>query len=189
MTMRLFRVPCAPSLLLGFHHGPRVHKRFSHFPVKSDDNPNGWTLPSTHRLAGAAGLHSIIDTACGRSFDPNIYQEMLTACCDQQWLGAIQRGTMEDAEYVEMVRTEGGAASTLQKMSEGVTHDNEFMVKLKEQLQRDRKVALSLCAMQDSYLRIRRKRDDHETRVAASGREDPTAQLKRQKLSFGQLRQ
>jgi hypothetical protein len=169
---------CGCYVLLARHNS-------SHFPVSSGDG--GWSLPSTHRLSASSGVHSIIHTACGRTFDPNIYQEMLTACCDQQWLQAIQRGILEDSEYVELIRTEGGAAAAVKQMSEGVTHDNEFMEKLKERLCTDRKISLSLCAMQDSYLRIRRKRDEHETRVAASGKEDPLSNLKRTKLSFGQL--
>lgn len=140
-----------------------------------------------HHLASTVGSHALIQTICGRTFDPNVCQEMISACCDHQWASAIQKGLQEDTEYVEMLQSEGGAALTLQRLSKTVKHDNEFLEKMKELLVTDRRVAIALCAMQDSYLRIRSKRDAHETRAAADGRDDVEHIKKERRLSFGQL--
>jgi hypothetical protein len=149
----------------------------------------GMRMPANNPLAGTIGLHSTIETACGRSFDLNHYQEMLTACCDHQWVAAIQKGLSEDSEYLEMLRTEGGAGLSLQKMAEGVKHDNEFVEKLKVMLKEDRCVSLSLCALQDSYLSIRNRRDKQETVAVAAGKKDAATSMKQQRLAFGQVPQ
>ena len=109
---------------------------------------------------------------------------MVQACCDQKWMAAIQRGISEDKEYVEMLRTEGGAARTLDVITSGVRSDNEFMEKLKAVLTEDKKVALSLCALQDAYKRLREKRDLHETKNTADGK-DSSGMLRPHTPSFG----
>lgn len=146
-------------------------------------------MPKNHQLTGTVGMHSLIKTACGRTFDMNHYQEMLQACCDHQWVNAIQRSLLEDSEYLDMLATEGGAALTLQQLTDGVQHENEFIEKLKVMLKEDRRVALSLCALQDSYLRIRNRRDKQETMSAANGPSGIASTMKQQRLAFGQVPQ
>lgn len=148
--------------------------------------PQGLELQRGHHLQSSVGLHSPIPTACGRQFDPQVYYEVLQACCDPQWMSAIQRELRNDTEYVEHLRTNGGAARDMRAMTDSVHHDDEFMVMLKERLKEDKTMSLTLCAVQDSYQRIRRKRDQHETQVAADGGRDPYATMKgRQKDQFG----
>ena len=149
-------------------------------------NPQGWELRRGHHLQSSVGLHSPIRTACGREFNPQVYYEVLQACCDQQWLVAIQRELRTDTEYVNYLRQHGGAAKDVRMLTESVQHDDEFMAKLKEKLKTDEKMSLTLCAVQESYERIRKKRDQHETQVAADGGRDPYASMKaKQKGEFG----
>ncbi|KPA79463.1 putative mitochondrial hypothetical protein [Leptomonas pyrrhocoris] len=146
----------------------------------------GWEMRRGHHLQSSVGLHSPIHTACGRDFNPQVYYEVLQACCDQQWLVAIQRELRTDTEYINYLRQNGGAAKDLRMLTDSVQHDDEFMVKLKEKLKTDDKLSLTLCAVQDSYERIRKKRDHHETQVAADGGRDPYASMKmKQKGEFG----
>lgn len=152
----------------------------------SSSIPQGLELQRGHHLQSSVGLHSPIPTACGRSFDPQVYYEVLQACCDPQWMSAIQREMRSDAEYVAHLRQNGGAARDLRVLTEGVHHDDELMTKLKEKLKTDASLSLSLCAVQDSYRRIRSKRDQHETQVAADGGRDPYSTMKsRQRDQFG----
>ncbi|CCW63433.1 unnamed protein product [Phytomonas sp. EM1] len=146
-------------------------------PIGGDDG-KGWELRRGHHLQTSAGLHSTIRTACGRMFDPQTYHEMLQACCDHQWLLAIQRELCTDTEYMNYLRQHGGAARDMRVLTDSIYDDDEFMVKLIEKLKTDFKTSLSLCAIQASYERIRRKRDEHETQVAADGGRDPYASLK-----------
>lgn len=149
-------------------------------------NPQGWELRRGHHLQSSVGLHTPMRTACGRDFNPQVYYEVLQACCDQQWLVAIQREIRNDAEYVNYLREHGGAAKDMRMLTDNVQHDDEFMAKLKEKLKTDAKMSLTLCAVQDSYERIRKKRDHHETQVAADGGRDPYASMKaKQKGEFG----
>lgn len=146
----------------------------------------GWEMRRGHHLQSSVGLHSPIQTACGRSFNPQVYYEVLQACCDQQWLVAIQRELRTDTEYVAYLRQHGGAAKDIQTLTDSANHDDEFMAKLKARLTTDHKMSLTLCALQESYERIRKKRDQHETQVAADGGRDPYASMKsRQNGEFG----
>lgn len=160
-----------------------------HFPTEgagASGHPDGWELRRGHHLQSSVGLHTPFQTACGRLFDPQLYYEVLQACCDQQWMGAIQREIQKDSEYVTYLRQHGGAAKALRILTENTHHDDEFMNKLREQLKTDVKVSLTLCAVQDSYRRIREKRDDHETQVVADGGRDPYASMRaQQNASFG----
>ncbi|KAG8345863.1 hypothetical protein TRVL_03308 [Trypanosoma vivax] len=146
----------------------------------------GWELRRGHHLHSSTGLHSPFPTACGRTFDPQLYHEVLQACCDSRWLEAIQREMRNDAEWIETLRREGGVAKAMNVLTESAHHDDEFMMKLKEALKTDKKMSLTLCAIQESYERIRNKRDMHETQVAADGGCDPYAALRqRQQGQFG----
>lgn len=152
----------------------------------SSSIPQGLELQRGHHLQSSVGLHSPIATACGRSFDPQVYYEVLQACCDPQWMSAIQRELRMDSEYAEYLRANGGVASEVRAITESVHHDDDLMMKLKDRLKTDKGISLALCAIQDSYMRIRRKRDQHETQVAADGGLDPYATMKdRQRGGFG----
>lgn len=152
----------------------------------SSSIPQGLEMQRGHHLQSSVGLHSSILTACGRSFDPQVYYEVLQACCDPQWMSAIQRELRTDTEYADFLRSNGGVASEVRAITENVHHDDELMRKLKDRLKVDKGISLSLCAIQDSYLRIRKKRDQHETQVAADGGRDPYATMKeRQRDNFG----
>lgn len=149
-------------------------------------NPQGWEMRRGHHLQSSVGLHSPMETACGRRFNPQVYYEVLQACCDQQWLYAIQRELRNDTEYIEFLQQNGGAAKELRVLTDSCQHDDEMMLKLREKLKTDKKLSITLCAVQESYERIREKRDRHETQVAADGGKDPYASLKaRQKNEFG----
>ena len=130
------------------------------------------------------GIHSSFMTACGRRFDPNLYFEVLQAVCDAQWMAAIQKEVLNDVEYRTMIQKEGGAAKTVAKLMEDVNNDDQFIETLRVVLAQDRKVALSLCAVQEAYSRIRNKRDEQETKSAAEGY-DPYDTLKKQRSQFG----
>ncbi|AIN98924.1 hypothetical protein LPMP_250590 [Leishmania panamensis] len=152
-----------------------------HIPTEGtrhSGNNQGWEMRRGHHLQSSIGLHTPIKTACGREFNPQVYYEVLQACCDQQWLVAIQRELRTDTEYINYLRQHGGAAKDMRILTDGVQHDDEFMAKLKEKLKTDEKVSLTLCAVQQSYERIRKKRDLHETQVAADGGRDPYASMK-----------
>ncbi|ORC91814.1 putative complement regulatory protein [Trypanosoma theileri] len=154
--------------------------------VRSGCGQAGWELRRGHHLQSSVGLHSPFPTACGRMFNPQLYYEVLQACCDQQWLQAIQREMRNDAEWMETLRTEGGVARSMNALTESTQHDDELMMKLRETLRTDRKMSLTLCAIQESYERIRRKRDMHETKVAADGGNDTYASMRqRQQGQFG----
>lgn len=138
----------------------------------------GWEVRRGHHLQSSVGLHNSMRTACGRDFNPQVYYEVLQACCDQKWLVAIQRELRNDAEYVNHLREHGGVAKEMRMLTDSIHHDDELMVKLKERLKTDAKMSLTLCALQDSYERIRKKRDQHETQVAADGGRDPYASMR-----------
>lgn len=141
-------------------------------------------LNRSHHLFNSVNLGTPFKTACGRNFDPQMYMEMLQAMVDQSWAQAVGRALKDDAEYVETVRTEGGAAQEIDRLGEGGRgSDDEFMAKLRVVLEKDKKVSLCVCAMQDAYGRVREKRDKHATEVAARGT-DPLAALKG-KSQFG----
>ncbi|KAH9586509.1 hypothetical protein LSM04_006790 [Trypanosoma melophagium] len=149
-------------------------------------NGGGWELQRGHHLQSSVGLHTSFPTACGRMFNPQLYYEVLQACCDRQWLQAIQREMRNDKEWVETLRTEGGVARSMNALTESTHHDDELMMKLRDTLKTDRKMSLTLCAIQESYERIRRKRDMHETQVAADGGHDTYASMRqRQQGQFG----
>lgn len=141
-------------------------------------------LAPSNKFHASVGIHSSFMTACGRRFDPNLYFEVLQAVCDSQWMAAIQKEVLHDAEYRTMIQKEGGAAKTVAALMEGVTNDDEFIETLRVVLAKDRKVALSLCAVQEAYSRLRNKRDEQETKVAAEGY-DPYDSLKKQRSAFG----
>ncbi|KEG14186.1 putative complement regulatory protein [Trypanosoma grayi] len=146
----------------------------------------GWELRRGHHLQSSVGLHTPFPTACGRTFNPQLYYEVLQACCDQQWLQAIQREMRNDTEWVESLRREGGVAKAMNALTESTYHDDEFMMKLQDTLKTDKKMSLTLCAIQESYERIRNKRDMHETHVAADGGPDPYATMRqKQQGQFG----
>ncbi|AYU79389.1 hypothetical protein LdCL_250011000 [Leishmania donovani] len=152
-----------------------------HIPTEGpgpNGSSHGWEMRRGHHLQSSVGLHTPIKTACGREFNPQVYYEVLQACCDQQWLVAIQRELRTDTEYVNYLRQHGGAAKDMRMLTDSVQHDDEFMARLKEKLKTDEKMSLTLCAVQDSYMRIRKKRDLHETQVAADGDRDPYTSLK-----------
>ncbi|PWU96338.1 hypothetical protein C4B63_19g87 [Trypanosoma cruzi] len=146
----------------------------------------GWELRRGHHLHSSVGLHTSFPTACGRMFNPQLYYEVLQACCDQQWLQAIQRELRNDKEWMDTLRREGGVAKAMNALTESTHHDDEFMMKLRDTLKTDKKMSLTLCAIQESYERIRNKRDMHETQVAADGGDDPYAAMRRkQQGEFG----
>lgn len=86
---------------------------------------------------------------------------------------AIQREIRNGAEGIDYLRHNGGAAKDLSVLTERSQHDNEFMMKLQERFKTDHKMSLTLCAVLESYQRIRDERDRHETPVAADGGMDP----------------
>lgn len=124
-------------------------------------------------------------TACGRMFDPTVFEEVLQAMCDQGWAQAIQKQLVQDREYMDMLQKEGGAAKTVDEMcSRGFANDEDALNKLKALLQDDRKTALSLCAITDGYTRIREKRDLSKTQTAADGH-DPLESVRQKTPDFG----
>lgn len=144
-----------------------------------------WELPKTHHLQNSIGTATPYPTACGRMFDPILYQELIQACVDQSWCQAIQRQLREDSEYLSMLRTEGGGAQTIDDLYKqgGFANDEEFLVKLKTVLTTDKRTSLAVTALQDAYSRLRKKRDIHQTEVAATGH-DPYGSMKG-RTSFG----
>ncbi|CCW70875.1 unnamed protein product [Phytomonas sp. Hart1] len=155
-------------------------------PVGGPGEGPGWELRRGHHLQASAGLHSAIPTACGRLFNPQIYHEILHACCDHRWLLAIQRELIKDEEYMNSLREYGGSARDVRIISDSFQNDDEFMEKLVEKVKTDVKMSLTLCAVQESYERIRQKRDHHETQVVADDGRDPYAALRTgQQTGFG----
>lgn len=183
------RVLAAPILVALAAAQPQRRGVISgHMPTDSGGNssPAGWEMQRGHHLQSSVGLHSPMKTACGRDFNPQLYYEVLQACCDQQWLYAIQRELRTDTEYIQFIHQNGGAAKELRTLTDSCQHDDEMMLKLREKLKSDKKLAMTLCAVQDSYTRIRQKRDSHETQVAADGGKDPYSSMKaRQQTDFG----
>ncbi|RNF10042.1 putative complement regulatory protein [Trypanosoma rangeli] len=139
----------------------------------------GWELRRGHQLHSSVGLHTPFPTACGRTFNPQLYYEVLQACCDQHWLQAIQRELRSDTEWMETLSREGGVAKTMNALTESTYHDDEFMMKMQDILETDKKMSLRLCAIQEGYERIRNERDMHETQVAADGGNDPYATMRK----------
>jgi len=157
-----------------------------HMPTEMSE---GWERSRSHHLQSSVGLHDSVVTACGRHFNPQVYHEVLQACCDSKWLAAIQTELRNDTEYVNYLLQHGGAAKDLRMLTDSTQHDDEFMMKLMNLVKKDKKISLMLCALQDSYQRIREKRDRHETRVAADGGRDPYEPLRQQtRASFGSHR-
>jgi hypothetical protein len=128
-----------------------------------------------------------IKTACGRTFDPMTFQELLQATTDPSWSAAIQRHLFTDTEYITMLRTEGGGALAIDELVlKGLGgSDEEAMSKLKQLLQTDRKAALSVCALQDAYVAIRENRDLGQTKAAAGEGSLASRAMKDSKLPFG----
>ena len=128
-----------------------------------------------------------IHTACGRRFDPMLFQELLQASSDPGWSAAIQRNLKDDAEYVAMLRTDGGGAMAIDELClHGLGgSDEEAMGNLKKLLQSDRRAALSVCAIQDSYVKIREKRDVEQSKIAAEGGHDAYSSLRQNRTPFG----
>jgi hypothetical protein len=150
-----------------------------------DDKDTSWQLPKGHKMVNAHNLGGSFMTACGRTFDPAVYTEIIQAMTDQSWGQAIGRQLREDKEYIEMLRTDGGAAQKVDQIFKaGFGNDSEFMQKLKVMLQADKSAALGICAIQDAYTAIRTKRDEHATEVAATAR-DPFQAVKNQR-KFGE---
>lgn len=149
-------------------------------PGMSNEPEKPWEMSKSHHLHNSLGTQTAYVTACGRSFDPTIYQELIQACVDQTWCQSIQRQLREDGEYMQMLRSEGGGAQTIDEMYQrgGFTNDDEFLIKLKEILTVDKKTALSITALQDAYTKIRKKKDLQATEVAANGGSDPYASMK-----------
>jgi hypothetical protein len=149
------------------------------------DEQSAWQIPKSHPNYNSTQLGSSFKTACGRTFDPQIYTEIIQAMTDQSWGQAIGRQLREDKEYLEMLRTDGGAAQKVDQIyQQGFSSDEEFIQKLKVLLSQDKQAALGVCAIQDAYTAIRRKRDEHATEVTATGH-DPFAAVKANK-QFGQ---
>jgi hypothetical protein len=99
-------------------------------------------------------------------------------------MNSIQQQLRSDKEYVEMVVREGGVAVQIEALQRQFSSDDEFIERLKDVVKTDRKVALSLCAMQEAYTRIRKKRDEHETTTAADG-VDRTTGFRQHRGTFG----
>lgn len=134
------------------------------------DETEGWQIPKMHKNFNTINLGTSYKTACGRIFDPDIYGELMQAMSDQSWAQAIGRKLGEDKEYIYMLRTKGGAAQKVdQIVKRGVSNDEEFMRKLKVLLEADAEAALGVCAIQDAYAAIRKKRDEHSTDAIAEG--------------------
>lgn len=143
-------------------------------------------MSRSHHLFSSINTATPYKTACGRTFDPVTYTELLQAAMDQQWAQAIQKQLREDKEYLEMLRVEGGGAQTIDALGQSAqfSNDEEFMAVLKPVLLSDKKTALSICAIQDAYVAIRKKRDEHQTNVAADG-SDPYGDIKKRGNPFG----
>jgi hypothetical protein len=123
------------------------------------------------RFTRTACPYPRVRSACGRVFDPAIYLQMLQAMMDRQWLAAIQLEVKKDKEYIEMMRSEGGVAQELDIISRKFGgSDDEFMQALSNRVKVDRNVALGICALQDGYVAIKKKRDMEKTRLAAEGK-------------------
>lgn len=131
--------------------------------------------------------YSTTMTACGRTFDPNILLELIRASQDKRWLQAIHAEMSKDREYMRCLLHEGASGLELQKiLMTQDSNDDNFMGILSDRLREDRKAALSVCAMQDAFVAIKKRRDLENTRRAAQGNEatDPTSQLKSGVIPF-----
>lgn len=123
-------------------------------------------------------------TACGRHFDPETFQQMLHAVCDKKWMQAIYRGLNEDKEYMEMMKTEGGAAMTITNVLAKCSSDDHMHQYLHDLLVKDKKAALAMCSFTESYRRLIEKRDRESVKRVAAG-SDPMADVRKQQGSFG----
>lgn len=123
------------------------------------------------RFTRTACPYPRVRTACGRSFDPSVYLQMLQAMMDRRWLTAIHKEVRNDTEYVEMMKTEGGIAAEIDQLTRRFgASDDEFMQALSAKVKQDRSVALGVCALQDAYSSIKKKREVERTRLAAEGK-------------------
>jgi hypothetical protein len=154
---------CSPLLrcaLLSYHH-------FAGAP-----GPNSGGVPKSNPYVNTQTSAAPIKTACDRTFDPMLFQEVIQATTDPQWSAAIQRYLREDGEYMNMMLREGGGGGMAidQLITRGLGgSDEEAMQNLKRLLQTDRKAALTVCAIQDAYQKIRENRDLQQTKLAAEG--------------------
>eukprot|EP00760_Papus_ankaliazontas_P007736 PhM_4_TR13498/c0_g1_i1/m.72950 len=121
-----------------------------------------------HHLFSSQPMGTPYMTACGRSFDPQLYHETMNALSDQRWVVALQRKMREDAEYVTMLRTEGGAGLALDALAHTqVQNEEEAYWAMRKVLETDRKAALASCAMQDAFKKIKQNRDVGKTQIAS----------------------
>ena len=91
---------------------------------------------------------------------------------DRKWLSAIQVEVKKDTEYVEMMRVEGGVAQEIDFISRKFGgSDDEFMQALATKVKQDKHVSLGICALQDAYVAIKKKREVEKTRLAADGKQ------------------
>lgn len=128
------------------------------------------TMNKTNKYVNTQTSAAPIRTACGRTFDPMTFQELLQTVTDQSWATAIQRQMMTaDREYVKMLTKEGGGAMAIDELvMRGLGgSDEEAMANLKKLLETDFKASLSVCALQDAYTVLREKRDMSKTKEAA----------------------
>ena len=130
------------------------------------------SMNKTNKYINTQTTAAPIRTACGRTFDPMTFQELLQTVTDQSWATAIQRQMMTtDREYVRMLTKEGGGAMAIDDLVlKGLGgSDEEAMANLKKLLESDYKASLSVCALQDAYTVLREKRDMNKTKEAAAG--------------------
>ena len=146
----------------------------------------GMEMSKGHHLHNSLQTATPYKTACGRTFDPMAMTELLQAMMDQQWTRALNRTLREDEEYIAAIREHGGAAQHVEDMINNgkFQSDEEFLEKLKPVLLEEVHTSLVMCAIQDAYIKIRKKRDEHQTNVAAEG-SDPYESLKSRRPSFG----
>eukprot|EP00759_Apiculatamorpha_spiralis_P031096 PhF_6_TR32862/c0_g1_i2/m.48362 len=130
--------------------------------------PSNFEWNRQHHLTNSLPTGSPYKTKCGRTFDPNLYFEMMNAICDQKWIGAIHRHLRDDSEYQHMVRTTGNGATAFDALcQQNVMGDDQAYTEMKNLMENDQRASLSVCALLDAYQKIKDNRDEYKTMLAA----------------------
>lgn len=185
ITVPTFASPLAALVAFAPSSRREVLRAYHHF---AGAMPKGGSMPKSNAYVNTQATAAPIMTACNRKFDPMLFQELIQASTDPQWSGAIQAKLREDTEYMHMMLREGGGGALQidQLIMKGLGgSDEEGMNNLKKLLMSDRKAALSVCAIQDAYSKIREARDLQQTKVAAQGGSDAFAPMRQAKAPFG----
>lgn len=137
----------------------------------------------------------MLKTSCGRTFDSTLYRQATRAMEDQRWVEAIQQSLLSDKEYVEALRERGGVSKRLRELAgehsggRDASSEAAFLEALRVELLRDAHLSLCVCALQDAYVRIRRRRDEEKARrvaeSSAAGDADPMAFFKKNEPQYG----